>query len=310
MLWRVTASVPAPAPLPAGLTHRALTPADAPATFAVFAAAEKHDTGDVSVELEDIEGDWQRPSFDLATQSVGVFDRDELVAAGEVYRGRRGEASVHPEHRGRGIGEWLVRWTEDCARRSGGAVVGQSVPADSSAERLFQALGYQVGWTSWVLEVPPGSSIEPQPLPEGYRLRDFVAGQDEEVAFRIIEDAFNEWPDRPASTLGDWAANTVRRPGFEPWQLRLVEDAEGQPVGAAFTIHSADFAYVYQLAVRGDHRGRGLARSLLVDAFERGRERGLTRCELSTDSRTGALSLYEHVGMVVTKTYRHWMTDV
>ena len=92
--------------LPDGLTHRPLTMADAEATHALFAAAEKHDTGEAAVELEDIEGDWQRPSFSLAQHSVGVFEADTLVAAGEVYRGRRGEAAVHPDHRGRGIGSW------------------------------------------------------------------------------------------------------------------------------------------------------------------------------------------------------------
>jgi GNAT superfamily N-acetyltransferase len=310
MLWLVTSTVRPPTPLPPDLTHRPLTPADAAATFAVFAAAEEHDTGEVAIELEDIESDWQRPSFDLATQSVGIFDGDELVAAGEVYRGRRGEASVHPEHRGRGIGSWLVRWTEDCARRHGGTVVGQTVPADGSAERMFQALGYQQGWTSWVLEVPPGSSIEPQPLPEGYRLRDFVPGQDENAAFRVIEDAFGEWPDRQPSTLGDWAARTTQRPGFEPWQLRLIESPEEEVVGAAFTILAGECGYIDQLAVRADQRNRGLARALLVDAFERARAKGLTRSELATDSRTGALPLYEHVGMVVTKTYRHWQIDL
>lgn len=298
------------APLPQGLTHRPLTRTDASATHAVFAAAEQHDIGEVAVELEDIESDWQRPSFDLATQSVGVFDGSELVAAGEVYQGRRGEASVHPDHRGRGIGTWLVRWTEDCARRSGGTVVGQTVPADSPAERMFRALGYQEGWTSWVLEVPTGSSIEPQPLVEGYRIRDFEPGRDEESAFRVIEDAFNEWPDRQPSTLGDWVARTTARPGFEPWQLRLTDSPDGEVVGAAFTILSGDCGYIDQLAVRADQRGRGLARALLVDAFERARERGVTRSELSTDSRTGALPLYEHVGMAVTKTFRHWQTNV
>jgi GNAT superfamily N-acetyltransferase len=296
--------------LPEGLRHRPLTPADAAATFAVFAAAEEQDTGEVAVELEDIESDWQRPSFDLATESIGVFDGDELVAAGEVYRARRGEASVHPRHRGRGIGTWLARWTEDCARRRGGTVVGQTAIEGSSAEALLRNLGYHEGWTSWVLEVPAGSAIEPQPLPPGYRLRDFVPGQDDEAAFRVIEDAFNEWPGREPSTPGDWAARTTQRGGFEPWQLRLTESPDDEVVGAAFTIHAGDCGYIDQLAVRADQRGRGLARALLVDAFERARDRGVTRSELSTDSRTGALPLYQHVGMAVTKTYRHWMVDL
>jgi GNAT superfamily N-acetyltransferase len=62
--------------------------------------------------------------------------------------------------------------------------------------------------------------------------------------------------------------------------------------------------------VRRDQRGRGIARALLVDAFERARARGASRSELATDSRTGALPLYQHVGMVVTQNWAHWVTDV
>jgi GNAT superfamily N-acetyltransferase len=215
--------------LPDGLTTRPFVPTDAQAATDLFAIAEKHDTGRVVIELEDIVGDWQRPSFDLATQAVGVFAADELVAAGEVYRARRADAAVHPDHRGRGIGTWLGDWLEDRARQDGGTVVGQTVPAGSHGERFFQQRGYTEGWTSWVLEVPADRAIEPQPLPEGCTLRDFRPGADDEVVFRLIDDAFNEWPGRQPATLDDWAARAIRRPGFEPWQLRLVEDATGTP---------------------------------------------------------------------------------
>jgi GNAT superfamily N-acetyltransferase len=283
---------------------------DAATVTAVFAASELHDTGEVAVELEDIEGDWQRPSFDLARDSMGVFDGSTLVAAGEVYRGRRADVSVHPEHRGRGIGTWFVEWSEQCARSRGSHLVGQTTPAGSAGEALLRARGYREGWTSWVLQVPGDSAIEPQPLPPGYRLRDFSPGRDDETAFRLVEDAFNEWPDRDPSAFGDWAANTIRRPRFEPWMLRLAEDASGTAVGVCFLILAGDTGYVDQVAVRKDQRGKGVARALLVDAFERARERGAGKSELATDSRTGALGLYEHVGMKVTQTWRHWMTDL
>ena len=102
----------------------------------------------------------------------------------------------------------------------------------------------------------------------------------------------------------------IRRPGFDPWQIRLTIDPDGIPVGMAFVVKAGDFGYVAQLAVRRDRRGRGLARALLVDAFERARAHGAVRSELSTDSRTGALGLYEKVRMVVTKTYHHWQTNL
>ncbi len=68
-------------------------------------------------------------------------------------------------------------------------------------------------------------------------------------------------------------------------------------------------AYVDRLAVRRDRRGIGLARALLVDSFAAARAHGATRSELSTDSRTGALGLYEKVGMEVTSVWRHWAID-
>ena len=59
-------------------------------------------------------------------------------------------------------------------------------------------------------------------------------------------------------------------------------------------------AYIDRLATNRDHRHLGLAQALLVDSFAAGREHGAVRSELSTDSRTGALTLYEKVGMSVT----------
>ena len=83
--------------LPDGLVARPLSPPDARAVFEIVAAAETHDVGEAAIEVEDIEGDWARGSFDLATEAIGVWDGDRLVASGEVFKGRRADASVHPD---------------------------------------------------------------------------------------------------------------------------------------------------------------------------------------------------------------------
>jgi GNAT superfamily N-acetyltransferase len=71
--------------------------------------------------------------------------------------------------------------------------------------------------------------------------------------------------------------------------------------GAVFEVMSAQ-----ELVATGkDQRGEGFARALLVDAFANACEHGATISELSTDSCTGALSLYENVGMVVTSNWIH-----
>jgi GNAT superfamily N-acetyltransferase len=290
--------------LPAGLTARPLRPEDAERVYELIVAAETHDVGEAATDLEDVVGRWQRPSFDLAAQSLGVVSGDELVAYAEVANGRYAEATVPPGWRGRGIGTWLAAWTQTEARRQGGSLVGMPVPVGSDGDRLLARLGYHVAWTSWILELPRGADIQPQPLPEGYAVRASKPGEDRAV-YQIVEDAFNEWPDRPPVPFDDWAADVVRRPGFEPWHLRVVVDPGGEIVGVGYVIMSRDSGFVMSLAVRKDQRNRGLARALLVDCFAVSRADGRSRAELSTDSRTGALGLYERVGMRITSTWLH-----
>jgi GNAT superfamily N-acetyltransferase len=128
---------------------------------------------------------------------------------------------------------------------------------------------------------------------------------EERAAYKVVEDAFSEWPDRTHRTFEDWDAGVTQRPGFEPWHLRLVVDPGGAVVGVAYVFRSRESAFIPYLAVRKDQRRQGLARALLVDAFAAGREHGVSRLELSTDSRTGALGLYERVGMEVISTWLH-----
>jgi GNAT superfamily N-acetyltransferase len=288
--------------LPVGLTTRTFTIDDAAAVTAVMATQELHDVGEVVIEEADIVGDWQRPSFDLASSAIGVYDGDLLVGYAEVSGHDRGDAAVLPEYRGRGIGTWLARWMQERARDKGSSLIGMPVPQGSAGDRLLEALGYRVRWESWVLQLPEGTAIEPQPIPDGYVVREAHEDEREQV-WTVIEDAFLEWSVRDRQSFEDFAAQVFQRPGFAPWNVRVALDPDGNVVGTAFVLEADGHGYIDRLAVRKDQRHKGLARALLVDAFGVAREHGATRSELSTDSRTGALSLYEKVGMVVTSTW-------
>lgn len=304
-----------PPALPAGLATRPLTLADAGAVVAVMHQTERRTLGRELVEAADLVADWQRPSFDLATESVGVLDAEgALVAYAEVYAGERSEVFVADAVTGRGVGTALLRWTWAVARARGSAVVGQTVPdTHTDALALFAAHGYEHRWTSWILRFPDDVPLPPVTLPAGVVLRPLQPGRDEQAAFDVVETAFGEWPDRTPSTYGDWAARTLSRPGFEPWQLLLaVEGDPGQPetsavVGvAALSLTGDGEGWVDQLAVARAHRGRGLGAALLGAGFAELRRRGATSANLSTDSRTGALGLYEHVGMRTLHAFENW----
>jgi mycothiol synthase len=81
-------------------------------------------------------------------------------------------------------------------------------------------------------------------------------------------------------------------------------------VGACVVHDSETTAWVHQLAVREDHRGHGIGQELLARAFEAGRARGLPVVELSTDTRTGALGLYERLGMRIVVEFTSWRKEL
>ena len=297
--------MPAPIALPDGLTARPLTPEDLDAVFAVESAQQRHDIGRVDVEPADFLGEWQRPSFDLPTMSLGVLDGERLVAYAQIPYPGRADAGVLPAYRRRGIGTALAGWLAQTASSLGHAQTGGVTPEGSDGDRLLARLGYHVRWNSWVLQLPEGATVPARELPPGYAIRAATPG-DYEAVWNVVEDAFREWSVRERESLEDFLAVTVRRPGHEPWMLRVVTDPGGAVVGTALLVMAGDpveEGYIERLAVRRDQRRQGLAQALLVDAFEQGRLHGAPRSGLSTDSRTGALGLYLKVGMVVTDTW-------
>ena len=295
--------------IPAGLTSRPLEFADAADVTAVIAAQALHDVGEVMIEEADIVGDWQRPGFDVGSSDIGVFDGDRLVAYAEVGYADRGDAAVHPDYRNRGLGTQLALWMQAKAREKGKPVIGMPVLQGSPGDQLLESLGYRVRWTSWALQLPAGARGPERPLPEGYAVR--AATESEyDACWTVQEDAFLEWSEREHDTFEEWRATTVLRPGFEPWNLRVVTDPSGEVVAMALIQLALGAGFIARLATRKDQRGRGLAQALLVDSFRESTAHGATRSELSTDSRTGALGLYERVGMQVSSTWLNRAIDV
>ncbi len=299
--------------LPEGYAARPLEPGDAHAVYEVMAAVQRAEIGRVDIEPADIVGDWARPSFDVSRQTVGVLAGDTLVGYAEAA-GDRGDAAVHPDHQGRGIGTGLAQEMQRLAREQGRSVVGMPVPEGGTGDRLLESLGYRKRWTSWVLMLPEGAQVVERPLPEGYAVREADPAEYADV-HDVLEDAFLEWSVRERESYADFLAELTERPGYAPWQVRVVTDPAGAVAGVAIVL-LADFedgraeAWVSRLAVRRDQRHRGLAQALLVDAFAVGRAHGALRSGLSTDSRTGALDLYLKVGMEVTDTWVNRAIDL
>jgi len=286
-----------------GLTARPADAADVDALTDLIAACEIANDGVAEVHETDV-----RQDLDLAgTGDIVVVEGPAGLAAWATIHRERATADVHPEWRGRGLGAALLAWTEERARVAGATRLRQVVTdADRAAAELFAARGYRPIYTSWILEHRLGDEPPTVTIPQGITIRPYEAS-DAAAVYRVIEDAFNEWPGRTPTTFDAWAQHVIAHGSFAPDLSRVAFDGH-ELVGAALSDAYAgqDEGWVQQLATKASHRHRGIARALLQSAFAAFHATGRRQVGLSTSSHTGALSLYERVGMTVRRSYTAW----
>jgi mycothiol synthase len=295
---------------PKDFTARPPTVEDLDAVTAVVAADQLATDGVVDISADDILSGWQRPSFDRERDALVVFEGEPAVAYAELNAGRAW-VHVHPDARGRGIGAALLAWTEGRARELGSKKIGQTrSDNDHAAIELLTANGYAVRWTTWVFEYPLDREPPAPELPDDMTVRSIELGRDDRAVHDLIETAFSDWPDRdPGSSFEDWAALYLYREDFDPELTLLLEDGP-ELVGVSHCRVYGDEGWVEQIAVKRSHRGRGLGGALLRASFRRFFERGLKTAGLSTESRTGARGVYEHIGMRVTRSFKRYSKDL
>jgi GNAT superfamily N-acetyltransferase len=291
--------------LPSGLRAQPPRIDDIDDVVAMVNRCELHDIGETMWERADVLSDIARDGFDPERDWVGVFDEGRCVAWAFLQGPRNLWIDVAPEWRGYGIGTALRGWAVARAAEAGHERVAQIIDdrhVDVAA--ALRADGFTPGKTSWVLRMDHPSEPPPPELPDGVEIRAIGLPGEEMPTLRMFEDAFSEWPDREPTSLEGWRAMVTHREGFTADDLVVAVDG-GTVVGGAFLI-DAEEIWVDKLAVAEPYRHRGIARALLQTAFRRSFARGYAHTTVSTDSRTGALSLYERVGMRVTRALTSW----
>ncbi|HET7167898.1 MAG TPA: GNAT family N-acetyltransferase [Candidatus Limnocylindrales bacterium] len=266
---------------------------------------------------------WARPRFDLATDATIVEWQGAVVGYAQVWAEDATHltafALVHPEHTGRGIGSGLATLIE---RRAAELADGEAelliatIPQDEAAARLLTARGYAFARRFWQMEAElsartaagAGAGVG---SPADILVRTVDPEQDLAAVHRVLEDALaDHWNNVPQS-YAEFLAQNVHQDDFDAGLWFIALD-DGQPVGALTGSAHGDRGAVDLLGVVRSHRGRGIAAALLRVAFDEFRRRGLARARVSVDSSnpTGAVALYERVGMHVASEYDLWIRGV
>jgi mycothiol synthase len=301
--------------LPAGYAVRHPLPEEAASIQSLLDACETADTGEPRTHENDIVNEWRsdqcRPAEDWW---VATAEGGGIVAVGWVWPETAAELTadhyVHPDHRGRGLGDVMLDLIETRASEIAAATEGSrpvvvvwcedsDVVRRASIDRRGFAPVRQYFEMAIALDDEPAAPR----WPEGIEPRRLRPG-DESAVYRADQEAF--------------AAHHLFEPRpYDEWLLFHVDatDADvtlwwlawaGEELAGYVIPYETDHgAVIGDLGVRAPYRGRGIGRALLLAAFGILRERGQKIARLFVDAQnvTNAVRVYEAAGMHVARRF-------
>lgn len=303
-------------PLPGGYTVRGgRYPDDVDAVADLFAACDRADVGFEDMSRPIIDDTWRAERFAPALDAALVHGPDgSLVASGECTYEVGGAVDtfnrVHPDHRGRGLGTWLIDWsqTRGAAHVEAGALptLQIAIPGpDLDARALLADHDYRLVRTFWHMDRSLADLDGAVLTPVGIRIAPAAVPQDLPELHACLEEAFAGHFGNVSIPFEDWRAQVVDAPDADPG-LFLLAWAGTSLTGAALSAPADDVGWIRDVAVRAAWRGRGIGEALMRASFAALAARGFTRARLNVDAgnETGATRLYERVGMAVR---REWL---
>lgn len=309
--------------LPHGFTARSVTLEDGAAVSAVVNANYEYYALDLRFQPSAFVSEWTTPQHDLANNSIVVLDStDRIVAYADVWAFMNPpvrpqvEFSVHPEFHASELAAPLLAWAEERAR----AHIALCPPdqqialrAGSNTMNLFkqqalEAAGFNETRRFYRMRIDLAAAPVEIPLPAGYHYEPY---EHPEQIVALIEQDRRSFQDHFGyhETNFDEEVAEIRHyfdtlPHFDASLFNTVyDDATHTLVAATWNLMEDDAdpasGYIDSVGVLREHRGKGIALAMLTRAFSKLYARGKHSIALGVDadSLTGALRLYEKVGM-------------
>lgn len=210
---------------------------------------------------------------------------------------------VHPDQRRKGIGTYLMDWSQSLASRLLSAVGNgiMQIATESLSEpahRLYLRHGFTSVFEEVVMRYDLDVSLPEHPLPADASLTSWRPELAEEF-YQAYYEAFRERPGFPGWSAGEWIGYVTEDDHIPEWSLLAY--VNGKPAG--FVIGNIDLttdppgAYVWQVGVVPAQRRRGLASVLLAESLRRMRSAGAVSAFLTVHiNNPGAYQAYALLG--------------
>ncbi len=214
-------------------------------------------------------------------------------------------------------GHWetFIEWAERSARERGLRQVRLFFPAGHELAGIVAGRGYRHWRSAYTMHIDLDDRPLQQPSPPpGIELRAYRPG-DEETIRVALNECFADDPFHHDATPSSFSEFHLKRHDFDPelWRLAWAGDElAGFALAYPQSPGEPDLGWVGDLGVRLPWRRHGLGEALLRSAFHELHSRGVRRIGLGVDTEnaTGALRLYERVGMHSVRQGDNWVLDV
>ena len=204
--------------------------------------------------------------------------------------------------KGRGLGTEILERGEAFARAEGAKKIhaGAAEP-DAAARALFASRGYREVRRFYEMAIELTEEPATPAVPDGLVL-DELHEDEYEAFYDALNEAFAEHSEWHPDPFDEWLERRRGQHRDEHGPVWFVV-RHGDELAAVTRndVSVAGGGYVGAIGVRPAWRGKGLGKALLQATFAEFWRRGTTRVTLDVDAQntTGAVALYERVGMYV-----------
>lgn len=274
--------------------------ADTAAVADLVGAVELTLAGAPEQSEQDLAREWS--ALDLSRDAWLVELDARLAGYAALYTDGSplGDAYVHPDFLGRGVGSRLADLVETEARER--RLPTLQIPVfgnDDRAHALLRGRGYRDVRRYYRMEIDLDGPPPPPSWPDGMTVS-AVDSTEIERFHHTLDDAFaEEWGHEPEREV-DWRSIRERRSTDRSLWFAV---RSGDEIAAAAIAEEERWGagWIASIGVRKPWRRRGLGHALLIHCFHELYARGRRKIALGVDAQnpTGATRLYERAGMHV-----------